>query len=773
MSNQIRSFFTTVIFCFAGFFSVQSQTKVIPLQQLQSSGLYFGASMNTSAITVTFTGPSDRWVGFGFGTFMNLADAFIYTVGNPSSLHPLGWKDYFNSSSGTTLDNTQNWTVTSTATTSTQQTVVATRALNTSDPSDVAISFSSSALNLIWARSSTANYTLANHGTSNRGYGISLTWLSAPTASFTANTTTICQGSSVSFNNLSTGGSNSYTWNFSGASTVSSTATSPNISFTTAGTFSVSLTASNSIGSDTFTQVNFITVNPTITPAVSISQTGGGNPICFNGTATFSASPVNGGNSPSYQWKINGAISGGNSPTFTATSLPNPASITCVMTSNTVCPVPSGATSSAIVLTVNSSAPATVSVSINNGANPICNGGLVSFTATPGNGGGSPSYQWLVNSSNVGGNSPTFTSNTLANNSTVSCIVVSSNTCASVSSATSGGITMTVTSVLFPTLSVSQTAGGNPACAGYPVSFSATVLSGGGSPTIQWKVNGVNTGTNNPVFTSTTLANNSTVTCQMTSNASCASPSVLTSSAFVLTVNPTPSAPVITPTGQIVICQGDSVLLVSSIANNINWSNGATTQSVYVSAAGGYSVTQTVGGCTSFPSAATTLSVNALPGVTLTPFGPMICVNDDTIALNGIPAGGTYSGTGVIGSVFDPALSGPGNYIVSYKVTDANNCKNSANLQVTVSACTGISEGDSRNTIRVSPNPFNNRLTINSDNDVMTTVRIIDLSGRMVEQIATGGVKQLVLESQSLSSGIYFIEAETSGGTFRLKVIKE
>lgn len=773
MNKQAHRFIAFVIF-FAGCFNVsKSQTKVIPLQQLQSSGLYFGASMNTSAITVTFTGPSDRWIAFGLGSFMFPADAFIYTCGNPSALHATSWKDYNNTSSTATIDASQDWTIVSTNSTTTQRTVVATRALNTSDPADVVVNFSSSALNLIWAKNATADYTLAYHGTNNRGYGISLSWLSAPTASFSSNTTTICQGSSVTFNNLSTGGSNTYTWNFNGASTVSTTATNPSITFTTAGTFSVSLTTSNSVGSATFTQLNYITVNPTITPAVSVSQTGGGNPICFNGTATFSASPVNGGNSPSYQWKINGAVSGGNSPTFTATSLPNPASITCIMTSNTVCPLPSGATSSPVVLTVNSSAPASLSVSINNGANPICNGGLVSFTATPGNGGSTPSYQWLINNSNAGGNSPTFTSNTLANNSTVTCVMVSSNTCATVSSATGSGITMTVTSVLFPTLSVSQTSGGNPACAGYPVSFSATVLSGGGSPAIQWKINGINTGSNNPLFTSTTLANNSTVTCQMTSNASCASPSVLTSPAFVVTVNPTPPAPVITPTGQITICQGDSVKLISSVANNIQWSNGATTQTIYVDASGGYNVTQTSGGCTSFPSATATISVNALPGVTLTPFGPLLCVNDDTVTLNGVPPGGTYSGTGVNGAVFDPMVSGTGTFTVSYNITGTNSCQNASALQVTVNACTGLSEIGAQSMIHCSPNPFSSFMHIVSEEGIISHIKIFDLNGRLLENYSGDQTKELLLEPKVLNPGIYFIEITTANGIFRSKIIRQ
>jgi len=44
----------------------------------------------------------------------------------------------------------------------------------------------------------------------------------------------------------------------------------------------------------------------------------------------------------------------------------------------------------------------------------------------------------------------------------------------------------------------------------------------------------------------------------------------------------------------------------------------------------------------------------------------------------GTPTGGTYSGLGVSGSSFSPASVGPGTYPITYTVTDANGCMNSA-----------------------------------------------------------------------------------------------
>ena len=97
--------------------------------------------------------------------------------------------------------------------------------------------------------------------------------------------------------------------------------------------------------------------------------------------------------------------------------------------------------SNVIKVTVNSSLP--VSVSIAASVNPICTGTSVTFTATPTNG-GTPTYQWKLNGTNIGNGTDTYTSTTLANNDVVTCVLTSSATCATGNPATSNAITMVV-----------------------------------------------------------------------------------------------------------------------------------------------------------------------------------------------------------------------------------------------------------------------------------------------------------------------------------------
>lgn len=80
-------------------------------------------------------------------------------------------------------------------------------------------------------------------------------------------------------------------------------------------------------------------------------------------------------------------------------------------------------------------------------------------------------------------------------------------------------------------------------------------------------------------------------------------------------------------------------------------------------------------------SASQTITVNTAPTVTHAPISG-ICENAGLTALTGAsPAGGTYSGTGVSGTDFDPTV---GSQTLTYAYTDGNGCSNSTSVSITV-----------------------------------------------------------------------------------------
>ena len=87
-------------------------------------------------------------------------------------------------------------------------------------------------------------------------------------------------------------------------------------------------------------------------------------------------------------------------------------------------------------------------------------------------------------------------------------------------------------------------------------------------------------------------------------------------------------------------------------------------------------------GCTDFEIQS--VIVYPLPIVTLDPFAD-VCIDEPAFTLTGgLPVGGVYSGTGVAGTDFDPAVAGVGTYIITYTYTDANTCVNFATQPITV-----------------------------------------------------------------------------------------
>jgi hypothetical protein len=206
------------------------------------------------------------------------------------------------------------------------------------------------------------------------------------------------------------------------------------------------MTSNAPCASPTTTTSNLITVVvvPTVTPSVSIAITEGNNPTCVGQTITFTATSIYGGTMPFYQWKINGGNVGNNTNTFIYDTPVNNTAVTCVMTSDISCASPSTVTSDPIMVTVTNTVVPSVNIAITDGNNPACANQSITFTATPTNGGTTPSYQWKMNGGNVGTNSDTFTYNNPVNNTVVTCVMTSDVSCASPATATSNTITIAV-----------------------------------------------------------------------------------------------------------------------------------------------------------------------------------------------------------------------------------------------------------------------------------------------------------------------------------------
>ena len=174
-------------------------------------------------------------------------------------------------------------------------------------------------------------------------------------------------------------------------------------------------------------------------PNPQISITGPAN-VCAGSPANFTATIVQGGATPGYEWMVNGVAAGEGANTFSSSSLNNGDLVNCALTSDAVCA--EGPPVSSNTLPVPVIAIPVTGVSIVASAVKICQDSTVTFTATPVNGGGTPSYSWEINGTDFGTNSGVFSDAGLQNGDVVTCKMMGSLACSEPVSA--APVTMTV-----------------------------------------------------------------------------------------------------------------------------------------------------------------------------------------------------------------------------------------------------------------------------------------------------------------------------------------
>lgn len=401
--------------------------------------------------------------------------------------------------------------------------------------------------------------------------------------------------------------------------------------------------------------------------------------VCEGNEATFNVSAT--GILLTYQWFHHGEeIMGATASTLVLSNV-TPAdegSYSCVVSDF------SGMTASSQSANLNVSAQVEVSIEIE--ANEVvCEDVEVTFSAVTQNEGINPSYQWQVDGQNVGSDSPTFTTNTLNNGSNVTCILTSSEECVLSNPVTSN----TLTAKPKPTPSLDSN---SPICAENELQ-----ITGMGGISYEWSgPAGFNSNEQNPTIPNVQSINAGTYSVVVTGENGCTEndqieievlslPDVSLDLPFMEVCNTFEQIPLTggTPAGG--IYSGPGVIGNSSIGYFlIPQSAGAGTHDIT------YSYVDLDSGCEN--SAAFTITVNELPNVGLPDLG-IHCENDGSFILSGgSPAGGVYSGTGVMNGLFEPSLAGVGVHEITYTYENQmTGCENSATANVTVLPAANVS----------------------------------------------------------------------------------
>ncbi|MBA3900010.1 MAG: VCBS repeat-containing protein, partial [Bacteroidetes bacterium] len=451
--------------------------------------------------------------------------------------------------------------------------------------------------------------------------------------------------------------------------------------------------------------------------------------LCFGASSGSITASVSGGTPPySYNW---------NSPTpqNTATANNLPAGIyTCTITDagNCVYTV-SDTVSEAPEMMASVSAQAEVSCFSGND-------GTASIDVV----GGTPSYSYSWDTN------PTAQSSTLTNmaSGTHICTITDANNC----TITQGAV------ISEPTMLVSSLSKTDVTCEGGSDGTADALISGGTAPyTHTWS---------NALGLVTQLTNLSAgqYDCHIIDSKNCS----ITESITIGWINPNPVVDLGNDTAQ---C-GGVIILDASNQPGIDylWNDNSVSQIFVASVTGKYYLQVTDGnGCSG--SDTIMISIHDIPDVKFAmSIDEYYCIQGPEITLSGAtPPGGTFSGQGVNGNIFNPTIALAGAHSITYEYTDNNGCSNSASLTVWVKECLGIETILADVKLEVFPNPSRGAVNIRSSvsgefllvNELGQTLRVLKLDS------TTGNTQHI----DGLSAGIYFLMGTAQHNPVRKKLI--
>jgi Secretion system C-terminal sorting domain/Metallo-peptidase family M12B Reprolysin-like len=300
--------------------------------------------------------------------------------------------------------------------------------------------------------------------------------------------------------------------------------------------------------------------------------------------------------------------------------------------------------------------------------------------------------------------------------------------CGSIKGISEQIIVQTSKNVAAPTL----TFVGNPSaitCGSANRTFGVTNIDGGTTPVFQWKVNGINVGTNAPNYSSNSLITNDVLSCTITSNAACVASPIATVSATINAITPTVLSNSIVVT-QSTICAGTSVTFTATGTNVV----GANPYYAWYLNGQPY---------------------NSGGGPTQGGGGPTLTL---------IPAN--------TGDVFTCILyDGAGCHTFSGGVTGSEGATSNA-IAITIQSPCNLSNNEFElSGFSYYPNPIKNELNI-SQNDEISEVSLYTVLGQQVISKLINSNKTNI-DVSGLSTGTYFVKIKSGENIRNLKVIKQ
>lgn len=267
-------------------------------------------------------------------------------------------------------------------------------------------------------------------------------------------------------------------------------------------------------------------------PGVSIEASA--SSVCAGQVVEFTAFPLNGGNSPAYEWFVDGVKQNFNSSIFKTSFFTNGSKVYATMSSNAGCVSQIKATSNIVSTDVKPLLNPTVNISVSD--DTICEGNVVSFVALPFDCGINPGFKWYVNGQVQAQNYSAFHTGNIITGSEVYVEVIINDGCTSIPVVSSDKVYITVNSKVIPSVEIISSS--NHVCEGAEVMITALPVNGGQSPSFKWYLNDQIQTEISGIFTSSNIADGSVIRCSMISNAECLNYAEALSNEIKMVINP-------------------------------------------------------------------------------------------------------------------------------------------------------------------------------------------------------------------------------------------
>ncbi len=167
--------------------------------------------------------------------------------------------------------------------------------------------------------------------------------------------------------------------------------------------------------------------------------------------------------------------------------------------------------------------------------------------------------------------------------------------------------------------------------------------------------------------------------------------------------------------------------------------------------------------------------VNDVPVVSFSPFSSVFDYDPAFELTGGTPTGGVYSGVGVSGGFFDPAVAGPGVHTITYTYSDANGCENFAETTIEVIDTVGIDDLENGISLNIYPNPNSGTLFIDiqSEENKNLNISFYNQLGMQVKSkdIGVTGSHKSEFDLKNLAQGVYFVHIKGDRINFVRKII--